>query len=199
MNPLYLAPDVIIKLGWSSPIDMWAIACILVELLAGEIPFYVRGGISQDEEDIELLATIEHVVGRCIDPNMVGIATSNAESTLGSNICQYASHGKFKFPHAVEDRVKSRKTLRELVPQNSLFSKMFLDLLLKLFTFDPDERIPPHGALENSWVCSLVVDEGTVAHLYGQRGNTGSSALPDIDQEWIGGIARAINESPRTL
>jgi len=52
----YRAPEIILKLGWTFPCDMWSIGCILVELFTGEALFSTH-------DDLEHLKIIEIVVG----------------------------------------------------------------------------------------------------------------------------------------
>ncbi|KAI3645779.1 hypothetical protein MP228_008707 [Amoeboaphelidium protococcarum] len=52
----YRAPEVILKLGWSFPCDIWSIGCILGEMLCGEAMF-------QTHDDLEHLKIMEILLG----------------------------------------------------------------------------------------------------------------------------------------
>lgn len=52
----YRAPEIILKLGWSFPCDMWSVGCILVELFTGEALFSTH-------DDLEHLKMIEVIIG----------------------------------------------------------------------------------------------------------------------------------------
>lgn len=52
----YRAPEVVCKLGWSCPSDVWALACIVFELATGVTMF-------QTHEDREHLAMMEYIIG----------------------------------------------------------------------------------------------------------------------------------------
>ncbi|KAA6328414.1 MAG: putative serine/threonine-protein kinase AFC3, partial [Streblomastix strix] len=55
----YRPPEVILGLGWSYPIDMWSIGCILSELYTGDALF-------QTHDNIEHLALMEKIIGKLL-------------------------------------------------------------------------------------------------------------------------------------
>ena len=46
---------------------------------------------------------------------------------------------------------------------NSPFNKQFLDLLRRIFVYDPSRRITAKEALKHSWFKESIVDDGTEA------------------------------------
>lgn len=60
----YRAPEVILNLGWSYPIDIWCIGCILAELFTGSALFPVC-------DELEHLAAMQAVTGRKFDWGMI--------------------------------------------------------------------------------------------------------------------------------
>ena len=52
----YRPPEVILETPWSYPVDIWSIACIMVERLLGEPLFHTH-------ETMEHLAMIERILG----------------------------------------------------------------------------------------------------------------------------------------
>ncbi|KAK2965001.1 putative serine/threonine protein kinase [Blattamonas nauphoetae] len=52
----YRPPEVILGLGWSYPVDIWSVGCILAELYTGDPLF-------QTHDDIEHLALMERIIG----------------------------------------------------------------------------------------------------------------------------------------
>lgn len=53
----YRAPEVILKLGWSQPCDVWSIGCILMEIYIGKVLFPTHN-------DLEHLAMMEMILGK---------------------------------------------------------------------------------------------------------------------------------------
>lgn len=55
------------------------------------------------------------------------------------------------------------KRLEEIVPPTCRFNELFLDLLRRIFVYDPKKRITAHEALKHPWFQELVQDDGTEA------------------------------------
>ena len=52
---------------------------------------------------------------------------------------------------------------QEIIPPNTVFNKQFLDLLKKIFVYDPKQRITAKQALKHPWFKENIVDDGTEA------------------------------------
>lgn len=59
--------------------------------------------------------------------------------------------------------VRSMKKLEEVIPQSNAFNRQFLDLLRRIFVYDPKKRISAREALRHPWFQELVDDDGTEA------------------------------------
>lgn len=55
------------------------------------------------------------------------------------------------------------KRLDEIIPPSNSFNKLFLDLLRKIFVYDPKNRITAQEALKHPWFDEIVEDDGTEA------------------------------------
>ena len=53
------------------------------------------------------------------------------------------------------------KRLEEIIPPTNQFNRLFLDLLRKIFVYDPKKRITARDALKHAWFDELVEDDGT--------------------------------------
>lgn len=53
--------------------------------------------------------------------------------------------------------------LQEIIPPNTAFNKQFLDLLKKIFIYDPKQRITAKNALKHPWFKESLIDDGTEA------------------------------------
>lgn len=59
---------------------------------------------------------------------------------------------------------------QEIIPPTTPFNKQFLDLLKRIFVYDPSKRITALDALKHPWFREVVQDEGTeAAQLRAQR------------------------------
>lgn len=162
----YRAPEIILNLGWSYPCDIWSIGCILVEFFTGDALF-------QTHDNLEHLAMMESVIGSRIDSKMVkqvvqGRGNSQNQAT------KYFNRNKLDYPNEETTRasrkyVRAMKQLHEFIPQNHAFNKQFLDLLQKIFVYDPKQRLTAKQALKHPWFKENIVDDGTEALKYSGR------------------------------
>ncbi|KAK0718408.1 kinase-like domain-containing protein [Lasiosphaeria miniovina] len=157
----YRAPEIILGLGWSYPCDIWSIGCILVEFFTGDALF-------QTHDNLEHLAMMEAVVNARIDTSLVqqvGRVTRNG----GNPASKYFKRTKLDYPTTETTRasrrfVKAMKRLDEIIPASNPFLESFLDLLKKIFVYDPNRRITAKGALQHPWFSEAAQqDDGTEA------------------------------------
>ena len=52
---------------------------------------------------------------------------------------------------------------QEFIPSNTPFNKQLLDLLRKIFVYDPKQRITAKQALKHPWFKETMIDDGTEA------------------------------------
>jgi dual-specificity kinase len=161
----YRAPEIILGLGWSFPCDIWSIGCILVEFFTGDALF-------QTHDNLEHLAMMESVCDRRIDSHLVqqvNKMSSRSGNSSGNPASKYFKRLKLDYPTADTTRasrrfVKNMKHLCDIIPSHNPFLKLFLDLLEKIFVYDPSKRITARQALEHPWFRELAIpDDGTEA------------------------------------
>jgi dual-specificity kinase len=71
---------------------------------------------------------------------------------VGANSLSYHHHRRLKKP------------LQEIIPSNTKFLQQFLDLLQKIFVYDPAHRITAKQALQHPWFREVAhPDDGTEA------------------------------------
>ncbi|KAL7920869.1 serine/threonine protein kinase, CMGC group [Trichoderma austrokoningii] len=158
----YRAPEIILGLGWSFPCDIWSIGCILVEFFTGDALF-------QTHDNLEHLAMMEAVVGSRIDSHLVQAVNKMSTRSGGNPASKYFKRLKLDYPAQETTRgsrrfVKAMKHLSDIIPSNSTFFKNFLDLLRKIFVYDPAKRITAKQALNHPWFKEMAQpDDGTEA------------------------------------
>ncbi|PHH68804.1 hypothetical protein CDD80_7235 [Ophiocordyceps camponoti-rufipedis] len=158
----YRAPEIILGLGWSFACDIWSIGCILVEFFTGDALF-------QTHDNLEHLAMMEAVCGRRIDPHLAQAVNKMSVRSGGNPASKYFKRLRLDYPTPETTRgsrrfVKAMKQLHDIIPSNTSFFKNFLDLLTKIFIYDPAQRITAKEALNHPWFKEMAVaDDGTEA------------------------------------
>ncbi|KAI1393619.1 kinase-like domain-containing protein [Hypoxylon trugodes] len=158
----YRAPEIILGLGWSYPCDIWSIGCILVEFFTGDALF-------QTHDNLEHLAMMENVCDARIDTHLVQTVNKMNNRNAGNAASKYFKRLKLDYPTAETTRasrrfVKNMKRLPDIIPSSSPFLRSFLDLLQKIFVYDPSKRITARQALEHEWFREPAIpDDGTEA------------------------------------
>ncbi|KAF2726078.1 serine/threonine protein kinase [Polychaeton citri CBS 116435] len=157
----YRAPEIILGIGWSHPIDLWSLGCILVECWTGDALF-------QTHDCCEHLAMMEAVIGQAIDKSLIREVSKHSKRGDRNSASRFFKNGHLAYPFPDTPRqskkfVRSMKRLEETIPPTTQFNKLFLDLLRKIFVYDPKKRITAHEALKHPWFDEIVEDDGTEA------------------------------------
>ncbi|KAM5475355.1 serine threonine protein kinase CMGC group [Microsporum audouinii] len=166
----YRAPEIILNLGWSFPCDIWSIGCILVEFFTGDALF-------QTHDNLEHLAMMESVCGGKIDPRIVRQVLQSRNGHSANSAAKYFNRTKLDYPNEETSRasrkyVKAMKQLhgvQEFIPATTSFNKQFLDLLRRIFVYDPKARITAKEALKHPWFKDTIIDDGTEAVRIGEQ------------------------------
>ncbi|KIW04875.1 hypothetical protein, variant 1 [Verruconis gallopava] len=160
----YRAPEIILNLGWSFPCDIWSIGCILVE-------FYTGDALFQTHDNLEHLAMMEAVCGSRIDRQLVqAVLAKDRNGTTKNPAAQYfkVREKKLDYPNhetakASRKYVRAMKRLEETITPHNEFNRQFLDLLRKIFVYNPAKRISAKQALKHPWFKETLQDDGTEA------------------------------------
>ncbi|KAI0749511.1 CMGC/CLK protein kinase [Daedaleopsis nitida] len=145
----YRAPEIILGLGWSFPCDVFSLGCILVE-------FYTGVALFQTHDNLEHLAMMEQVMGKMPER----FARSGARAKP-----EYFKEGsKLDWPKPKATRqsrkeVRACRSLQEIIPANDPINRSFLDLVKRLLTFDPNQRITVKEALNHPYFTLQIPNE----------------------------------------
>lgn len=52
---------------------------------------------------------------------------------------------------------------QEIIPPHTEFNRQFLDLLKRIFVYNPSKRVTAHEALKHQWFREPLADDGTEA------------------------------------
>ncbi|KAG9232752.1 kinase-like domain-containing protein [Amylocarpus encephaloides] len=178
----YRAPEIILGLGWTFPCDIWSIGCILVEFFTGDALF-------QTHDNLEHLAMMEAVCGSKIDTHLIQAVASMGKGRSSANpATKFFKRSKLDYPQQETTRasrrfVKAMKRLDEIIPDSNKFCKNFLDLLKKIFVYDPQNRITAKEALQHPWFKEAATpDDGTEAtKIRMQRQQTAAVAAKEAE------------------
>lgn len=70
----------------------------------------------------------------------------------------------FRGRHALHLDLRRANIAQDIIPDNNTFCKNFLDLLRKIFVYDPQQRITAKQALQHPWFQNKAqADDGTEA------------------------------------
>lgn len=108
------------------------------------------------------------VTGKSIDRHLIREVTKGGKRHDRNSAARFFKNGHLQYPMPDTPRqsrkfVRGMKRLEDIIPQTTQFNKLFLDLLRKIFVYDPKKRITAHEALKHPWFDELVEDDGTEA------------------------------------
>lgn len=111
---------------------------------------------------------MEAVTGNAIDKSLIREVQRSSKRGERNSAVRFFKNGHLAYPLADTPRqsrkfVRGMKRLEETIPPTNQFNKLFLDLLRKIFVYDPKKRISAREALKHPWFDELVEDDGTEA------------------------------------
>jgi dual-specificity kinase len=171
----YRAPEIILNLGWSFACDMWSVGCILVEFFTGDALF-------QTHDNLEHLAMMEPVCNAKLDKELINKVFAKDRTSKNPAAAYFTKNRRLDYPTHDTPRnsrkyVKAMKKLnvsiprtqrqtltrQEIIPATTDFNRQFLDLLRRIFVYDPAKRITAKEALQHQWFREKSTDDGTEA------------------------------------
>ncbi|KAI0360089.1 CMGC/CLK protein kinase [Trametes cingulata] len=145
----YRAPEIILGLGWSYPCDAFSLGCILVE-------FYTGVALFQTHDNLEHLAMMEQVMGKMPERFARSGARAKPEYFKEGSKLDWP---KPKATKQSKKEVRACRSLQEIIPATDTINRQFLDLVKKLLTFDPAQRITVKEALNHPYFQLQIPEE----------------------------------------
>jgi len=145
----YRAPEIILGLGWSFPCDVFSLGCILVE-------FYTGVALFQTHDNLEHLAMMEQVMGKM--PERFARAGARTKPEYFKEGCKLNWPGT-KATKQSRKEVRACRSLQDIIPATDAINRHFLDLVKRLLTFDPAQRISVREALNHPYFSVPVPNE----------------------------------------
>ncbi|KAK1024332.1 serine threonine protein kinase CMGC group, partial [Friedmanniomyces endolithicus] len=114
------------------------------------------------------LAMMEAVTGQNIDKSLIREVNRTSKRGDKNSAARFFKSGHLNYPLVDTPRqskkfVRGMKRLETIIPPTTEFNKLFLDLLRRIFVYDPKKRITAREALKHRWFDELVEDDGTEA------------------------------------
>lgn len=108
------------------------------------------------------------MTGKSIDKSIIREVNRTAKRGDRNSAARFFKNGQLSYPQTETSRqskkfVRGMKRLEETIPPSNNFNKLFLDLLRRIFVYDPKKRITAREALKHPWFDELVEDDGTEA------------------------------------
>jgi len=169
----YRAPEILLGCPYSFPIDMWSLGCLLVELLTARPLFAGRDSCEQLYAIMDMLGPPpENVLAQAVYLNRY-FRLDEGDSKLHPKK-KYKWRRQGLWPLLVA--AKGHEQAHHLAA--------FFDLVARMLTYDPHQRITPHQALEHAFIL-----HGPAAR---QPGSTGAGITPSLSL----GASAAMSLSP---
>ncbi|KAK4149938.1 hypothetical protein C8A00DRAFT_37469 [Chaetomidium leptoderma] len=136
----YRAPEVILKMDWGSPVDLWTVGLLAWSLLEPEALFDVYAADSPELNDAHHLAAMTALLG---PPPPEFLKRSEETSKY------WSEDGTWKGPVPVPTDVSLESLGTVLTGEDK---ELFLDLLSGLLCWLPEERLIAAQAYSHSWL-----------------------------------------------
>lgn len=148
----YRAPEVILGAKYDTPIDIWSVACIVFELLTGDLLFEPKSGKTFEKND-DHLAQIQELLGKMpFNLTQTGKYAANFFNRKGD--LRYIKNLKF-WP------------LRDVFTEKYKFSEKnaqeATDFLLPMLRMMPKERSKASTMLNHPWIKHIDMNDITTA------------------------------------
>jgi len=127
----YRAPEVVLGMKWSFPIDIWSIGCIMLEFIYGRMVFNTHDSV----DHLNQMKT------------MIGPMPDNIKKAIPEEVMKayYHKNGKLRLEKAKISAVHCQP-LRKYLGKSAEDQEM-LDLVSKMLQWDPKKRITANDAL----------------------------------------------------
>ena len=130
----YRPPEMILGLGFGVALDMWCLACLIVEATSGKRLFVAK-------DDINQLATFVELFGSPTPEFIESVPRSDDF---------WDPNTRRLYPECLEEKKAERSlNLRTFLNTND---NQLIDFLTKIFVWDPSQRLTPEQALEHPFI-----------------------------------------------
>jgi len=144
----YRAPEVMLGIGYSHPIDVWSLACVLAELYIGEPIFF-------GDNEAALLSSIVSKLGP--PPKRMLLAATNTERRVNftimntSSLLECSESRMQSVPFSTPGRLSNASVKHRSLRCGPIISKdsAFDEFLNRALDWDPARRLTPEAAMRH--------------------------------------------------
>ena len=141
----YRSPEVILGAQWSTPVDLWSLACMVFELLTGDFLFEPKSGDGYSKEDDHLCQMIE-LLGPMPRSLLRGKHAPRYFNKKGQ-LLHIAPEDMHEWP--------LQPILHEKYQFSEEDSKAIADFLLPMLVYEPLKRKNAHEMLRHPWLADV--------------------------------------------
>jgi len=142
----YRAPEVILESGYDTPADMWSFACMVFELVTGDVLFDPRSG-SNYCRDEDHLARFMETLGPMPKRFALGGKASKDFFTKKGELRHIRDLDEWPLHEVLVDKYDvEKKEAKELS-----------EFLLPFLQFEPAKRMTAKSGLQHAWLSSVVL------------------------------------------
>jgi len=149
----YRAPEVILGAKYGPSIDIWSMACIVFELLTGDLLFEPRTGKNFDKNDDHLAQIIELLGAMNKRVALTGKYSHDFFSRKGE--LRYIKNLKFW---------GMKQVLHEKYKMDGKIAEEITDFLLPMLDYNPDRRATARRCLQHKWIKDIDVTDFNSAY-----------------------------------
>lgn len=153
----YRAPEVVLGMRWSFPIDIWSIGCIMLEFIYGRMVFNTHDSIDHLSQMTKMIGPMPDKIRNKI-PNEVREAYFKRDGSLklqNAKISSVQCHPLkryFESYPSPSDSKRAKDPKKPIIKQEDM---VMMDLVDKMLRWDPDERISAAEALQHPYFKGL--------------------------------------------
>eukprot|EP00970_Alexandrium_tamarense_P016266 scaffold6342_cov206-Alexandrium_tamarense.AAC.4 len=160
----YRSPEVMLGLPYTVAIDMWSLGCILVEMHTGEPLFSGTDQFDQMQKIVAMLLSAEADKRNQFFEQSRGRWNIKQTSDATTSATSFTPITPSLNPIASlkdvvgKDAQRKKKFAPSEDPQQAALSyERFVDLILKMLAFKPEDRLSPENALEHPFITNQDV------------------------------------------
>jgi serine/threonine-protein kinase SRPK3 len=137
----YRCPEVIIGVEWSTPVDMWSMACMVFEMVTGDLLFDPRSGRNYSRNEDHLAQFVE----------LLGDIPENV-ALLGTNSTRFFDR-RAKLRHIRHLQTwPLQDVLEQKYSMDTVNARELAEFLLPMLHFDPGKRATAEEMLNHPWL-----------------------------------------------
>ncbi|KAH3939667.1 hypothetical protein HBH98_244050 [Parastagonospora nodorum] len=146
--------------------------CCAPEIILNLVESFTGDTLFQTYDNLQHLAMMEAMCGGKIDPDIVRPVYKQDRGSSrhsANSAARYSKYYELDYLNAEtrkgsNEYVKAMKKLPETISSHTDFSRQFLDLLRRIFVYDPKKRTTAEQVLQHPWFKEPLMDDSTYAY-----------------------------------